>query len=278
METQISEFKIKPLSAIPDAALKELTPSVYEHTYSEKRSEKYNQFNTDLLIDRLNKHDWHVTKSLGGSNKHACHMLYCTHKSTIGKQKELQYFPQITVLNSHNGSKPLTIANGIFRLVCSNGLIVCTETIKPVKFYHRPGVNIDTIVAAIDTAAKEAQETNDLILDYNSIKLNQKQLREFADEAYAIRFGINQEEDISKIKDIDTLPLIEAVRPEDADNNLWTVFNRAQENMIRGGVYVPTLKGKVRKLRSIWDPATNWEINLKLWNLADRIRSEAITA
>ena len=57
-----------------------------------------------------------------------------------------------------------------------------------------------------------------------------------------------------------------ARRSQDQSNNMWTVFNRAQESLIRGGVRVGPNNRKARAVGSI---NTSLEINTKLWELAE---------
>jgi hypothetical protein len=56
--------------------------------------------------------------------------------------------------------------------------------------------------------------------------------------------------------------LLTVNRAEDSGNDLWSVFNRIQENMLRGGVEV-----KKRKVKSISSITTELRLNEQLFQL-----------
>jgi hypothetical protein len=61
-----------------------------------------------------------------------------------------------------------------------------------------------------------------------------------------------------------------AHRKEDASQNLWHVFNRTQENLVRGGVLVASeTTGKVRHSRGLRAVKPLVELNRGLWDLAE---------
>ena len=67
--------------------------------------------------------------------------------------------------------------------------------------------------------------------------------------------------------------MLQIRRAEDAGNDLWSVFNRVQENLLQGGILTVTPKdnGKVRRSRSraIRSIDQNLEVNKMLWTLSE---------
>ncbi len=76
-------------------------------------------------------------------------------------------------------------------------------------------------------------------------------------------------------KMIDINQMLQVRRAEDAGNDLWSVFNRVQENLLQGGILTVTPKdnGKVRRSRSraIRSIDQNLEVNKMLWTLSESI-------
>jgi hypothetical protein len=62
----------------------------------------------------------------------------------------------------------------------------------------------------------------------------------------------------------------------DAGASAWLAFNRAQENVIRGGAEILSItdkapRGKFRKARAITSVSDNVRINRSLWDIAEEI-------
>jgi hypothetical protein len=76
-------------------------------------------------------------------------------------------------------------------------------------------------------------------------------------------------------KMIDVNQMLSIRRSEDSGTDLWSVFNRVQENLLQGGILTVTPKdnGKVRRSRSraIRSIDQNLEVNKMLWSLTESI-------
>ena len=66
--------------------------------------------------------------------------------------------------------------------------------------------------------------------------------------------------------------LIEARRPEDLGNSLWTTFQRVQENAMRGGRAGRTAQGRRTQTRPVGSIDRTVSLNRALWVLAEEMR------
>jgi hypothetical protein len=66
--------------------------------------------------------------------------------------------------------------------------------------------------------------------------------------------------------------LIEARRPEDQGRNLWTTFQRVQENALRGGQPGRTVQGRRMRTREVASIDRGVSLNRALWLLAEEMR------
>jgi hypothetical protein len=98
---------------------------------------------------------------------------------------------------------------------------------------------------------------SDRIKTWQDIKLTDRSRMDFFTDAARIRFS-NPDEGI--IKDVST-----ARRQADMGNDLWSTFNVAQENILRGGFVNGTTR---RKVRSISNIQKDIDLNQQLWELA----------
>ena len=181
-------------------------------------------------------------------------------------QKPTEY-PQILLTNSHDGGNAFTLSAGIFRLVCSNGLVIKTEDYGSARLVHK-GYSFE----AVQTLVKEFEVTVAGVLDkitaMKKVQLTKDQQIEFAKQAALLRFKSKSynEDNIEKVVNIDDLLNVE--RKEDAGNGLYEVFNRVQESLINGKYTYLGTKDKPRKARPIKNFKQNIEVNKKLSELA----------
>lgn len=61
-------------------------------------------------------------------------------------------------------------------------------------------------------------------------------------------------------------------RAEDTKPDLWSVFNRTQENLTKGGLSGRTANGSRQKTRPVLGIDQNIKLNRALWLLADGMR------
>jgi len=176
-------------------------------------------------------------------------------------------YPQILLTNSHDGGNAFTLSAGIFRLICSNGLVIKTEDYGSARLVHK-GYSFE----AVQTLVKEFEITVAKVLDkitaMKKVQLTKDQQIEFAKQAALLRFKSKSynEDNIEKVVNIDDLLNVE--RKEDAGNGLYEVFNRVQESLINGKYTYLGTKDKPRKARPIKNFKQNIEVNKKLSELA----------
>ena len=66
--------------------------------------------------------------------------------------------------------------------------------------------------------------------------------------------------------------LLRPKRQSDVAADLWTTFNRVQENMIRGGLRGRSSSGKAMRTREVQGIDQNIKLNRALWVLAEEMR------
>jgi len=181
-------------------------------------------------------------------------------------QKPTEY-PQILLTNSHDGGNAFTLSAGIFRLVCSNGLVIKTEDYGSARLVHK-GYSFEAVQELVKQFEETVSEVLDKITEMKKVQLTKDQQIEFAKQAALLRFKSKSynEDNIEKVVNIDDLLNVE--RKEDAGNGLYEVFNRVQESLINGKYTYLGTKDKPRKARPIKNFKQNIEVNKKLSELA----------
>lgn len=236
-------------------SLRERVPAIFTKTPSPKVSNRYSFADSEYYLQKFIDADWtiHSARQVSKS-EYAPHQVILRNNdiATVG-----DLLPQLIFTNSHNGIKKMTIDTGIYRLVCSNGLVVPTSITQSLSIKH-----IDLGDSTTDTIVNSFYEKVPIIMNNidrmrNKI-LTDDEIDNFTYNALQIRFtnavGIN-------INDV-----VKPLRLEDNSDDLWTVFNVVQEKLIRGGIQLPSK----RHSRPINNFVNDNNINTKLWELAEQ--------
>lgn len=174
-----------------------------------------------------------------------------------GKSKadlELLYF------NSHDGAGIARMTAGLISYVCMNGLIVSDAMFGDLKVRHTGNARQAIIEGTYEVIERVPRIVNK-IDEFRGLSLRFNEVEEFNREAVEIRWG--KESPVSP----DQLRIVR--RSEDTGNDLWTVYQRAQEHLIRGGLNGWSTTGRRMTARPIRAIDKTIQINKDLWSLTE---------
>ncbi len=230
-------------------------------------SNRYTVVNTADLLSQFESNGYEVAsvkfaktsiEAKQGFQKHLIRLRLAS--SMLAKDS---YIPEIVIKNSYDGSSSYQVMLGLFRLVCANGLIAGT-TYEAYKVRH-VGDIIPNILNASEKVAKQMPELAQNVLQWSQIQLSDAAQLQFAVQASSLILPNGA-----------LMPrhadLLRKRRFADAGTDLWTVYNRIQENVVHGGLRFRAVNtaGIVRNasVRSITAIDRNVGINKQLWDLA----------
>lgn len=246
--------------------LKNTVPSIFSTSHHEKLSSKYEVIPTIETVKSLESAGYYPvmameTRCRDENNKpYAKHMLRFRQNKLFNVGDNLA---EIVLVNSHNGSCSYQLKAGVFRLVCSNGLVVGNENFA-FNIRHQGDVN-KKVVAAADTIIEVFPQVLDKVEKWKKIPLSIEQQINFAEEAALLRWD---KEDLK----IDIKSLLTANRYDDFSNSLWVTFNKIQENIIRGGIRYYNRETRTRNTtREVKSVNENIRINTSLWNMTEKL-------
>jgi hypothetical protein len=185
-----------------------------------------------------------------------------------GSGEEIESYPQVILTNSHDGFNSFKFMIGIFRLVCSNGMVLATEQFESISIRHI-NYSFDELRGIVAKVMESVPATIDKMNTMNTTILTDDQKREMAVETYKIRKGYAPEDDIN-VDDQTVEDLLSPVRTEDEGSSIWNVFNVLQEKMIKGSFMAPGKNGKSRKQRPITSIKKDLDYNERLWAVAEQ--------
>ena len=275
--------KVRKHQGLNDTEIGHLCPVALKTTMSKKEiatlglSDHYSFVPTIKVVNDLRAlgYDCVDAKSVKARKKstdgYQKHMLTFEHPKY--KVEGVDEYPQLLLTNSHDGGNAFTLSAGIFRLVCSNGLVIQTEDYGSTRLIHK-GYSFEAVQKLVNDFNVTIDEVLTKITVMKKTQLTKEQQIEFAKQAALLRFTAKSynENNISDVVDIEGLLSIN--RKEDAGNGLYEVFNRVQESLINGN-YLYASNGKVdvegtktRKARPIKNFKQNIEVNQRLSELA----------
>ena len=242
--------------------------SIFAQKGSPETSKKYSHIPTFKIIEDMEKLGWKVVdvkevkaRKNRGFQKHL--VVFRNPDIVINGKDGDDVFPSVLLTNSSDGKNAFTFKVGLFRLVCSNGLVVSTEEFTNIRIRHM-GYDFKELEKTINTIVEKLPLTVESMNKFKQTQLDEKQKLKFAKKALEIRFG---EEDMKRIK-IDFKEFIKPVRKEDEGTDLWSIFNLVQEKLTEGD-FEYTAATKVRKARKIKNFNQDMMLNSKLYELAN---------
>ena len=252
---------------LTESEIKTKASSIFTAKGAPGTSEKYAHISTKQIVDDMAKLGWGVVDAKEvrarkgeGFQKHL--VVFRNNDIAIKGEDGDHAYPQILLTNSHDGKNAFTFTAGLFRMVCENGLVICSKEFENLKIRHY-GYDFEELQKVISTMVEKLPLTVESMNQFKKKKLRKAQIEEFAKKAAAIRFGAEQLQNIT----IDYNKLIEPTREEDKGNDLWSVFNVVQEKLVHG-MFEYTSGTKLRKARKIKNFKQDLDLNAKLYELA----------
>ena len=249
--------------------MKSMAPSIFAEKPSNEVSKHYTHIPTTKVIDDMELLGWKPIeakevkarkKSTKGYQKHL--IVFRNDDVVINGEDGDTVFPQILLTNSHDGKNAFQFQAGLYRLVCSNGLVIADTQFEAVKMRHM-GYTFEDLQVKIKEMVEKLPLTVESMNKMKAKEMAEEEIIQFAKEAINTRFT---EKEINRIQ-IDLKELVNPVRKEDAGNDLWSVFNVVQEKIVTGD-FDYRAGGKVRKAREIKNFKQDMKINKELFDLA----------
>lgn len=253
-----------PLS---DDQIRTVAPSIFADAAHDSRSQRYSYIPTSAVLDELRGEGFQPFMVCQTHVRHddrrafTKHMIRMRHASQIdgGEANE------IILLNSHDGTSSYQMLAGMFRFVCQNGL-VCGDTVVDVRVPHKGNVAEQVIEGAyaVLQGFGQAQASRDAM---QAITLDKGEAEVFARAALTLKY-----DDPTRPAPITEAQVLAPRRAADASADLWSVLNRTQENLIKGGLSGRATNGRRQQTRAVQGIDQNVRLNRALWLLADGLR------
>lgn len=259
-------MNLNNITSISPATAKELAPAIFATSPAPTiKSPKYQFTPTFEVIDHMQNMGYVLT-GVKQSNSNVelrknwgIHITRFQHPDLYIKnpQGAIEARPEVVLINSHDGTRPIQFEMGLFRLVCENGLVIKDKDMGSFRERHTK-MNFQEVKNLIDEKVSGLQGVVNTISKWNMVEMTDKQRYQFAVEALALRLSDDRQPEQYEVMD-----LLTAKRKVDEQPTLWHTYNTVQENMIKGGFQLNN-----RQARAIKNPIEDFNINQGLWSLA----------
>jgi len=245
-------------------------PSIFASQAHESRSDRFAYIPTATVLEGLQKEGFdpffaqQARTRIEGKEEFTKHLIRLRHRSRANATGEAH---EIILVNAHDGTSSYQMISGVLRFVCTNGLFT-GEAFGDVKVRHT-GDAVSQVIDGAYEVLDDADEIMDVVDQMKGLTLTDGEQLAFAKAAHILRFEDTENAPITADR------LLQARRNVDNEPDVWSTFNRVQENVIRGGMsgYSRDRAGRMRRrsVREVKSIDQNKALNRALWTLAEEL-------
>lgn len=259
---------------LTESEIRSVAPSVFAEAAHDSRSARYSYIPTSTILHGLQREGFEVFSARQSRTRqadkaeHTKHLLRLRHRSHLGTAADSSdSVPEILLLNSHDGTSSYQMMGGMFRFICANGMVVPDGVCQTIKVQHSGQVQDRVTEGAFEVldGLTRVIESRD---EMRALTLNDGEQRAFSAAAAMLRFDAETAAAAPVTADQVNRPR----RADDRAGDLWTTFNRVQENVIRGGLRGRAANGARQSTRAVTGIDQDVKLNRALWTLAEEMR------
>lgn len=260
---------LRTREALSNEQLIKAAPSIFAVAAHDSRSERYSHIPTIQVIDRLREEGFfpfaasQTRTRIADKREHAKHMIRLRQirdmNAAVGQEVN-----EIILINSHDGTSSYQMMPGVFRVVCTNGLVSgkCTNELR----IHHKGDVIDNVIEGAFRVVEDFEMVDAQKEAMKAIELSHGERLLFAEQALNLKY----DEGMAPITASD---ILRVQRSADKAPDLWTTLNVVQENMIKGGIRTRSASGARTRTREVSGIDQNVKLNRAIWTLGEAMRA-----
>lgn len=250
-------------------------PSVFAEDKHGSRSERYTYIPTREMLQGLRRAGLVPVEVRQGGSRDEEKRGYTKHLIRLRKAGEVQQalmlgglYPEVSLLNSHDGTSAYVMDAALMRCVCLNGLMVPEGEFAQVRVPHKGDV-IGQVIEGAYRVISEGPLAIELAGQMDAVQLDRGEQLALAAAARRLRWDEGDPQP-------EPAQLLQPRRAADNTATVWGAFNALQENLIRGGVGYHVRDEHNRLQNRASRPVRNIDgdrkINQALWTLAEEMR------
>jgi len=243
--------------------MREVAPSIFAGHADDECSERYAFIPTIKVIEGLREQGFSpffVAQTNCRTNDKmpfARHMVRLRHHTTISAKEA----NELILLNSHDRTSGFQLLGGVFRDACQNAMVWGHES-ADFRIRHTGDSVVGHVIEGAFSILENFEKMDSSKDTMKAIELTNDEQMSFARCALTLRYDEGE-------SPIPASQLLRLRRWEDRSNDLWTVFNRIQEALTKGGCAGVTKNSRRMTTRGVTSITENVRLNKALWALAE---------
>ena len=276
MSIYTSTARFDNARALTEDELYRAAPSIFATEAHSSRSERFAPIPTIEIVRGLAKQGFSVVGAQQGKSRDTSRREFTKHLLRIRKlDDDVRHsvggsVVEMLLKNGNDGSSAYDLMSGVFRIACMNSMVAKLADIDTLKVRHS-GNALDKVIEGTFTVMDNAETVMGNIERWQSKQLSDRSQMAFAVGAHAERFADAEGVITTPVK---PEQLLQPRRLADTGSDLWSVFNRVQENVIRGGLHA---RGERRNVttREVKGIDQSVKLNSGLWQMAAWLEQNA---
>ena len=249
--------------------LRHSTPAVFAGNASARTRPTYRFINTAHVLQALLEAGFQPSAAQQTRTRSGSDPTYARHMIRLRRTCEsltlVDCIPEICLINAHDGTSAYQLLAGLYRPLCTNGLLCRMGDFAVIRIAHRSTVVADVVAGALQITAQFEQIGTQVTAMAARILTDEQQVA-FAHTAFEIRYAkVEPRPAFAPEK------MLEARRAADVAPTLWHTFNRCQESALAGGISYRSRSQRLVQTRRIRNIREDVRINTALWQAAYRI-------
>lgn len=253
-----------------DEKIRSVAPSVFATAPHGSRSDSYQFVNTASVMNRMRNEGFMPIRAMQSRTTLADRKGFTRHSVSFKTPNDIDPLARlgdvrasIVIGNAHDGLGSFWINLEVWRLACLNGNMVSEGSLPTMRFTHASSKSMGDIIEGTYRIIDEVPRIANQVQAWRALPMPEELELQYIGDALALRYD----------KD-DTQPtpaqLLLPKRPQDRSKDVWTVFNRVQEHVMRGGQRTMTATGRANRTRPVTSVDRVVSINQELWGLTER--------
>jgi Domain of unknown function (DUF932) len=269
--------------ALSQDEMRRIAPSIFAARPHASRSERFRAIPTIEVLRGLEREGFVAVGVKQLASRDASKTDYTRHMIRLRRLDNAQKYRvgdavcEIILRNANDGTAAYELMAGLFRIRCLNSLVARIATLDSIRVRHS-GDALEKVIDGTYRVLGQADAVLTAPQDWSRITLGCDAKAALAASAHALRFGDSEGKVARPIR---PEQLLTPRRADDPADDLWTVMNVIQENVMRGGLSARApattdQHGRWRRGRMVTTRASNnidrdIQLNKALWGLGERM-------
>ena len=274
----VSKFDLRNVAKVgnlreflTEDTLRAHVPSIFAEHAHHSRSKRYLFISTLDIVVALAKEGFRPVFAAQANPRKEDKRGFTKHLIRFRREADLDAHrdeaPEVVLLNSHGGESRVQEFGGVIKGLCLNSN-VWGDIYEDIRMRHT-GQMVDDVVEGAFRLVSRFDEVMGTVDAWKQIRLNRDEQMAYAQGASVLRLGEPVDGQPQRVIDAEEFNTVR--REGDAGSDLWSVHNRVQENVIRGGMEGFTRSPNGNRRRTTTRPVVGIDedtrLNRALWTM-----------